>query len=63
MKRKIPFILSVVLLIAIIAGAVGWTPPASAGAKWKYQSMWVPSITLWGGGKYFGDLMSILAEG
>ncbi len=28
---------------------------------WRYQSMWVPSITLWRGDKYFADLMNILA--
>ncbi len=63
MKKKLSFILSVVLLVAIIAGVTGWVTPASAGTKWKYQSMWVPSITLWRGDKYFGDLMNILAKG
>ena len=29
--------------------------------KWKYQTMWAPSITLWRGDKYFGDLMNRLA--
>ena len=46
MKKKVSFFLSAVLLVAIIAGAAGWTTPASAETRWKYQSMWVPSITL-----------------
>ena len=37
--------------------------PARAAAKWKYQSMWAPSITLWRGDKYFGDLLNIMANG
>lgn len=63
MKKKVSFFLSVVLAAAIIAGVTGWTTPANAETKWKYQSMWAPSITLWRGDKYFGDLMNILAKG
>jgi len=63
MKKKISFVLSIALLVAIIAGVTGWATPASAETKWKYQSMWAPSITLWRGDKYFGDLMNILAKG
>ncbi len=63
MKKKVSFFLSVVFIVAIIAGVTGRVTPASAGTKWKYQSMWVPSITLWRGDKYFGDLMNILAKG
>jgi len=28
--------------------------------KWRYQSIWVPSITLWRPDKYFGDLVNTL---
>lgn len=34
---------------------------AQAATKWRYQTMWAPSITLWRGDKYFGDLMNRLA--
>ena len=37
--------------------------PVQAVTNWKYQSMWAPSITLWRGDKYFGDLMNVMAEG
>jgi TRAP-type mannitol/chloroaromatic compound transport system substrate-binding protein len=35
----------------------------TAGLRWRYQSIWVPSITLWRGDKYFSDLVNVLAEG
>ncbi len=62
MKKKL--LLSVVGIM-FVAGIViaGWAAPAQAITKWKYQSMWVPSITLWRGDKYFGDLMNILCAG
>ncbi|RJQ48432.1 MAG: ABC transporter substrate-binding protein [Desulfobacteraceae bacterium] len=64
MQKKVSFVLSTILLAAILAGAFGWTVPAAAAeTKWRYQSMWVPSITLWRGDKYFGDLMNVLAAG
>jgi TRAP-type mannitol/chloroaromatic compound transport system substrate-binding protein len=31
---------------------------AEAAARWRYQTIWAPSITLWRGDKYFGDLVS-----
>jgi TRAP-type mannitol/chloroaromatic compound transport system substrate-binding protein len=34
---------------------------AEAAAKWRYQTIWAPSITLWRGDKYFGDLMNQMA--
>ena len=34
---------------------------AEAATRWRYQTMWAPSITLWRGDKYFGDLMNRLA--
>jgi len=64
MKKKIALTLATILVIASITGIVGWAPSAqSKVVKWKYQSMWVPSITLWRGDKYFGDLMNVLAAG
>jgi TRAP-type mannitol/chloroaromatic compound transport system substrate-binding protein len=35
----------------------------SAPIKWTMQSIWVPSITLWRGDKYFVDLVNRLALG
>lgn len=49
------------LLLAVMVGVVGIAEPAQAAAKWKYQSIWVPSITLWRPDKYFCDLMNNLA--
>jgi TRAP-type mannitol/chloroaromatic compound transport system substrate-binding protein len=64
MKKKIALTLATILVIASITGIIGWAPSAqSKVVKWKYQSMWVPSITLWRGDKYFGDLMNVLAAG
>jgi|Deesub1362B_J571_1020462.scaffolds.fasta_scaffold04813_3 TRAP-type mannitol/chloroaromatic compound transport system substrate-binding protein len=50
-------VLAASVLVVSLAG------PAQAVIKWKFQSMWVPSITLWRGDKYFADLMNILAAG
>lgn len=63
MKKQVALCLGLFLFLGILAGVAGWTNPASAETKWKYQSMWVPSITLWRGDKYFGDLMNVLADG
>src|SRR3990172_5057320 len=62
MKKE--FFLSMVgaMLVAMIA-ITSWTAPVEAASKGRYQSMWVPSITLWRGDKYFGDLMNVLAKG
>ncbi len=60
MKRKnLLWVLG--LLLAVMVGVVGTIEPAQAAAKWKYQSIWVPSITLWRPDKYFCDLMNNLA--
>jgi TRAP-type mannitol/chloroaromatic compound transport system substrate-binding protein len=63
MKKMMALFLGAVLFAATIAGITGWTAPAGAETRWKYQSMWAPSITLWRGDKYFGDLMNVLAAG
>ena len=62
MKKKLLISIIGVMFVAGIVIA-GWAAPAQAVTKWKYQSMWAPSITLWRGDKYFGDLMNILAKG
>ena len=62
MKKKLLISIVGVMFVAGIVIA-GWAAPAQAVTKWKYQSMWAPSITLWRGDKYFGDLMNVLAKG
>ncbi len=62
MKRRSFVSVFVFLLLAVVA-LVSIAAPAQAVEKWRYQSMWVPSITLWRGDKYFGDLMNVLAQG
>lgn len=62
MKKRVS--MSVVgMMLATCVLVVGLAAPVQAVTKWKYQSMWVPSITLWRGDKYFGDLMNVLAAG
>jgi TRAP-type mannitol/chloroaromatic compound transport system substrate-binding protein len=62
MKKKLLLaVLGFMLMTSIVI--VSLVAPAQAVTKWRYQSMWVPSITLWRGDKYFGDLMNILAQG
>lgn len=43
----------------ILLGALA--EAAQAAARWRYQTIWVPSITLWRGDKYFGDLLNQMA--
>jgi TRAP-type mannitol/chloroaromatic compound transport system substrate-binding protein len=62
MKRGFWPSILVFLLVAIVAVA-SLATSVQAASKWRYQSMWVPSITLWRGDKYFGDLMNVLAKG
>lgn len=64
MKKKLLLSLVGIMFVAGIVIA-SWAAPqvALAVTKWRYQSMWVPSITLWRGDKYFGDLMNRLAAG
>ena len=72
MKRRIfVTIVGVILVISFVIMAcrsnqgdtIDLAAPVQAVTKWKYQSMWAHSITLWRGDKYFGDLMNIMAEG
>jgi TRAP-type mannitol/chloroaromatic compound transport system substrate-binding protein len=43
------------LVLGVLAEA------AQAATRWRYQTIWAPSITLWRGDKYFGDLMNVMA--
>ncbi len=54
-KRWLLTIAVALLVLGALADA------AQAAARWRYQTMWAPSITLWRGDKYFGDLMNRLA--
>ena len=72
MKRRIfVTIIGAILAISFVIMAcrsnqrekIDLAAPVQAVTKWKYQSMWAPSITLWRGDKYFGDLMNIMAQG
>ncbi|MBW2306425.1 MAG: TRAP transporter substrate-binding protein DctP [Deltaproteobacteria bacterium] len=65
MNKKILLSLVAVILMGSIVLA-GWAPQAQAAKKpikWRAQTMWVPSITLWRGDKYFVDLINVLAAG
>jgi TRAP-type mannitol/chloroaromatic compound transport system substrate-binding protein len=73
-KRLIVFLL-VFALLASITACGGNSEQAAQSSdsgeqqtqqvqkkKWRYQTIWVPSITLWRGDKYFGDLVNRLAD-
>jgi len=62
MKKKLLLTTVGVMLVTSIV-IVSLTAPAYAVTKWRYQSMWAPSITLWRPDKYLGDMMNILAAG
>ncbi|RJR22604.1 MAG: ABC transporter substrate-binding protein [Desulfobacteraceae bacterium] len=62
MKSRSLMSIMMFVLVAVIA-IMSLAAPIQAAEKWRYQSMWVPSITLWRGDKYFGDLMNVLAQG
>ena len=60
-KRVLVTIVGVILVGSFLI--LGLAAPLQAVTKWRYQSMWVPSITLWRGDKYYGDLMNVLCKG
>ncbi|MFC1838925.1 TRAP transporter substrate-binding protein DctP [Thermodesulfobacteriota bacterium] len=70
-KRVFVTMVGVILVISFVFTAcqsnqedtVDSSTPVQSATKWKYQSMWAPSITLWRGDKYFGDMMNIMAQG
>ncbi len=49
-----------VMVIALLA-LITLADAAQAATRWRYQSIWAPSITLWRGDKYFGDLLNQMA--
>jgi TRAP-type mannitol/chloroaromatic compound transport system substrate-binding protein len=62
MKKSVLVTIVGVILVGSLL-IIGLAAPVQAVTKWKYQSMWVPSITLWRGDKYYGDLMNVLCKG
>jgi len=62
MEKRI-FVKGFCFLILVSVIVVSLAVPAQAVTKWRYQSMFPPSITLWRGDKYFSDLLNILAAG
>ena len=62
MKRRVLLSLVGIMLAACVM--VGSTAePVQAVTKWKFQSAWAPSITLWRGDKYFANLLGVMTEG
>ena len=61
-KRLMLSIVGGIFVASIIMACLP-APAQAAAAKWRYQTMWAPSITLWRGDKYFSDLVNILAAG
>jgi len=62
MKKRI-FVKGFCLFLFVSVLVVGLFSPAQAVQKWKYQSMFPPSLTLWRGDRYFSDLLNRLAAG
>jgi len=63
MRKKL-FTGALLLILFLSMLAVLGPPSANAAgpAKWKMQTLWVPSITLWRGDKYLVDLLNVLAK-
>lgn len=62
-KRYIIGLLAITFIIGTCLAAV--TPEiaeAKGPHKWRMQTLWVPSITLWRGDKYLVDLLNVLAK-
>jgi len=73
-KRILIVTLVLLFLLSTLAAVAGCSKKEAAPAKaaqssevkqqkWRYQSIWVPSITLWRPDKYFGDLVNVLTGG
>jgi len=61
-KRAVCWTITLVVLAGLMVAL--WPKPADAApARWRFQSIWVPSITLWKGDKYWVDLMNVMAAG
>lgn len=64
MVRRLRIVTGVVLALAFLVSAATVAPAApQQPVRWTMQSIWVPSITLWRGDKYFVDLVNLLGEG
>ena len=61
-QRAVVLAITAALLVALL-GALWPQPAEAAAARWRFQSIWVPSITLWKGDKYWVDLMNVMAAG
>jgi TRAP-type mannitol/chloroaromatic compound transport system substrate-binding protein len=63
MRKKLFTGLLALIVFTVMMGGIGSHYAAAAGpAKWKMQTLWVPSITLWRGDKYLVDLLNVLAK-
>ena len=62
-KKLVLSAVGFIFVASIIMASLPAPAQAAPAAKWRYQTMWAPSITLWRGDKYFSDLMNILAAG
>lgn len=64
MQKKCMSCLLIAIITLSVVVATGLTTPAKAKGiqKWKMQTIWVPSITLWRGDKYVVDLLNVLAK-
>jgi len=62
-KRLMLSVVGFIFVASIIMASLPAPAQAAPAAKWRYQTMWAPSITLWRGDKYFSDLVNILAAG
>lgn len=60
------FAIGLLAVFVFVVMALGFTTPQTAEAKgpakWRMQTLWVPSITLWRGDKYLVDLLNVLAK-
>ena len=61
-KRAVYWLITLVVLAGLVAAL--WPKPAEAApSRWRFQSIWAPSITLWKGDKYWVDLMNVMGTG
>lgn len=63
-KKLVGGFLACMVLCSFALGSAMFLSTAQAAGpqKWKMQTLWVPSITLWRGDKYLVDLLNILAK-
>ena len=61
MKEAKRWLLAMVIALLVLGTLTEAAQAAAAGGG--YQTIWVPSITLWRGDKYLVDLMNVMAAG